>query len=209
LSGRPGWDLSPSSAQNLTIPSAVPERLLRVLLASDLTMTGAALIMPEASSRSPHISAHLNGHFNLIAAWVIPPSRRGAANAAGALAGALAGLLGDTMYVDYYYVIYEFTIAGRLCVLAARRWSVTFGTPREAKGRRDLSGGADRRRRRHARHRRRCRPRQAVEIDGSTSPNAPTFGACRHRARTRWRSSISAAPRSTIRQPRRRGMLRA
>lgn len=77
----------------------------------------AAIVGALAFGWSPYISAHLPGHFNLIAAWVLPltalllvealDSRRG-------LSRVLLGLsLAGTAYIDYYYAVY----AGMLVVL--------------------------------------------------------------------------------------------
>ena len=77
----------------------------------------AAIVGALAFGWSPYIAAHLPGHFNLLAAWVLPltalllfetlESRRGPT-------AVLLGLsLAGTAYVDYYYAVY----AGLLVVL--------------------------------------------------------------------------------------------
>jgi hypothetical protein len=76
---------------------------------------------------SPFIGAHLAGHFNLIAAWVLPlallvlfrsleTGRVGARLATGLVLGAIA-------YVDYYLVVYTICLA--LLVVLGRSATVT------------------------------------------------------------------------------------
>jgi hypothetical protein len=77
----------------------------------------AALIGALAFGWSPFITAHLPGHFNLIAAWVLPLAALllfAALEGRGRIARILFGLaLAGTAYIDYYMAIY----AGLLVVL--------------------------------------------------------------------------------------------
>ena len=92
---------------------------------------------------SPFIAAHLTGHFNLIAAWVIPlvcvltwhVSERASIRAGACLGVALAA----AAYVDYYLFIF----AGLLVALrwAAQCSTVTIRTPRRSTLRRGVLTG--------------------------------------------------------------------
>ncbi len=72
---------------------------------------------------SPFVSAHLQGHFNLIAAWVLPLTALAtllACDRPSWRAGALVGILiGCIAYVDYYYVIYAVALTGLLLLHGA------------------------------------------------------------------------------------------
>ena len=71
---------------------------------------GAAVLAGLIFGWSPYISAHLNGHFNLIAAWVLPLAALvtlWANDRPGVWRGVVVGVvLGAIAYVDYYYFIY-------------------------------------------------------------------------------------------------------
>lgn len=87
----------------------------------------SALIAGVIFATSPYIAAHLNGHFNLIAAWVIPLFALGFIEAVrGRLAFALlaGGVMAATAYIDYYYVVYELALAACVVLLEARDWSL-------------------------------------------------------------------------------------
>jgi len=122
------------TAQNLTILISLSlNGFCAYLLAWRLTRDhGAALIGGLVFGGSPYIAAHLNGHFNLTTAWMIPLFAMAAPEAIGGSMtwAVLAGLLlGVTAYVDYYYVLFEFALALCLIALAAREWSVDFRGP--------------------------------------------------------------------------------
>ena len=75
---------------------------------------------------SPYVGAHLAGHFNLVAAWVLPlvalllyDTIEKDTLASRVLLG---GALGLTVYVDYYYAVYAAVLV--LCVTLAR--SISF-----------------------------------------------------------------------------------
>jgi len=107
--------------------------------------TPGALVGALVFGASPFVAAHLTGHFNLIAAWVVPlvcvlawhASERVSMRAAARLGMALAGVA----YVDYYLFIF----AGLLVLL---RWlaqcsTVSWRTPQEissTRRRRALTG---------------------------------------------------------------------
>jgi hypothetical protein len=72
---------------------------------------------------SPFVSAHLQGHFNLIAAWVLPLTALAtlvACERPSWRSGAFVGILiGCIAYVDYYYVIYAVALTGLLLLHGA------------------------------------------------------------------------------------------
>jgi hypothetical protein len=87
----------------------------------------AAVLAGIVFGTSPYVAAHLNGHINLINAWPLPlfaltfldtiRGRRGAAVASGIVMGA-------TVYVDYYYVVYEAVFACGALLLASMEFSL-------------------------------------------------------------------------------------
>jgi hypothetical protein len=92
---------------------------------------GAAILAGIIFGTSPYIAAHLNGHFNLTTAWTIPLFALGIVDAVrGSLKWAVfAGIvLAATVYIDYYYVIYELVFACGVLLITARRWSMGVGT---------------------------------------------------------------------------------
>jgi hypothetical protein len=76
---------------------------------------GAAVLAGLIFGWSPYVAAHLNGHFNLIAAWVLPLAALvtlWANEGRGIRRGFLLGVvLGVIAYVDYYYFIYASLLA--------------------------------------------------------------------------------------------------
>jgi hypothetical protein len=86
---------------------------------------GAAVLAGLIFGWSPYIGAHLNGHFNLIAAWVLPLAALvtlWANDGRGIRRGFLLGVvLGVIAYVDYYYFIYASLLALLLTVHPALR----------------------------------------------------------------------------------------
>lgn len=78
---------------------------------------------------SPYIAGHLVGHFNLIAAWVLPLAAlltlRAIAEPTGRRGATLGLALGATAYVDYYYFLYGCLLALLLalasCMSVVRR----------------------------------------------------------------------------------------
>ena len=87
---------------------------------------------------SPYIGAHLAGHFNLIAAWVLPLVALLLIDAleTGTVASrVLLGIaLGITVYVDYYYAVYATALVA--CLTLAR--SVSFERMPRVRGRGEI-----------------------------------------------------------------------
>jgi hypothetical protein len=128
--------LSPIAALNVTtIASLALNAFCAYLLAWRITRAGSAsFIAGLIFGMSPYLGAHLNGHFNLTAAWTIPlfalamlraMERQSILDALGA--GVVLGL---TVYVDYYYVIYECVLAICLVIATRWRWSIRRDTTR-------------------------------------------------------------------------------
>jgi hypothetical protein len=70
---------------------------------------GGAMIAAVVFGWSPYISAHLMGHFNLVAAWVLPLITLLALRMFDGTRAArwwLGGSLALAVYVDYYYAVY-------------------------------------------------------------------------------------------------------
>src|SRR5262245_783281 len=70
-----------------------------------------ATVAAIAFGWSPYVSAHLSGHFNLLAAWVLPLAALTAALAVTTRARfawpvALGATLAAAAYLDYYYAVY-------------------------------------------------------------------------------------------------------
>jgi hypothetical protein len=118
------------TAQNLTILATLfLNGYCAFVLAWRLTRDhGAALLAGIVFSGSPYVAAHLNGHFNLIAAWTIPLFVLAASKAVVSTtpgAAIVAGLiLGVTAYIDYYYVVYEAVLLLCLVAFAAAQWTM-------------------------------------------------------------------------------------
>ncbi len=80
---------------------------------------GGALVAAIIFGWSPYVSAHLLGHFNLIAAWVLPLT---ALCALRAIQGhrvfqwALGSSLAATVYVDYYYAVYAVVLVSLIAL---------------------------------------------------------------------------------------------
>lgn len=88
---------------------------------------GGALIAAIVFGWSPYISAHLLGHFNLIAAWVLPLVTLFAFRAIDGKRRSkwlLGGSLAMTLYVDYYYAV--FSVLAVALIALAPAWSFTF-----------------------------------------------------------------------------------
>jgi hypothetical protein len=88
---------------------------------------GAAIAAGLVFGGSTYLSAQLNGHFNLVGAWMLPLFALATMEALrGSLRwGVVAGIvLGGTAYVDYYYLVFEAALGLCLIVSAAREWSI-------------------------------------------------------------------------------------
>jgi hypothetical protein len=84
----------------------------------------AAVLAALIFGLSPYLAGHLLGHFDLVAAWVLPlfalflrRALRGRSNIAAACAGIVAAI---AAYTTYYYVVYLMFFAGA-CLLAWMR----------------------------------------------------------------------------------------
>jgi len=136
--------LSALTALNLaTLASLALDGFCAYLLAWQVSRhRGAALIGGLIFATSPYLAAHLNGHFNLIAAWPLPLfalavgpaldssgtsgfTRTGAAAAAGLLVAL-------TAYIDYYYVVFELGLLACVLVVDASDWSLRLAERRTA-----------------------------------------------------------------------------
>src|SRR4051812_24680656 len=116
------WIENPVAAQNVEIAAHVFLNFACVYLLAwrETRHWGASVAAAIAFGWSPYIAAHLSGHFNLIAAWVLPLAAWSALavrDAPSVGRGALLGaILGAVAYVDYYYVVYALILAVTLGV---------------------------------------------------------------------------------------------
>lgn len=88
---------------------------------------GAAIAAGLMFGGSTYITAHLNGHFNLVGAWPLPLFALAMVEALrGSVRwGVVAGMvLGGTAYVDDYYLVFEGALGLCLVACAAREWSI-------------------------------------------------------------------------------------
>ena len=119
--------LSPVEALNMSVllslwlngvtAYAVSWRLTRVVVAASI---GGVIF-----SASPFIAAHLNGHFNLTAAWVLPLfaiAWQRALTGSRRWIGFAGVWLGVIAYVDYYYFVYAAVLA--ICFAVALLYAV-------------------------------------------------------------------------------------
>src|SRR5262249_50632889 len=87
----------------------------------------AALVAGIFFGCSPFVAAHLNGHFNLVAAWTLPLFALCMCDAAdgsaawSAAAGLVAGVTAD---LGYYYVVFEAVLAVCIVWLERFEWSM-------------------------------------------------------------------------------------
>lgn len=128
----------------LVLASLCLNGFVAYLLAFDLTRRhGASVVAGAIFGGSPYVMAHLPGHFNLVAAYVLPLfvlALRGALARAVVWRGAAAGLaLAWCVYSDYYYGVYAVVFAAVWIALRHARVACVGGaqaTPR----RRRLAG---------------------------------------------------------------------
>jgi hypothetical protein len=84
----------------------------------------AAVVGGIVFGGSPFVAAHLYGHFNFTMAWPIPLFAIAVVETTRrwewTWAAVTGVVLGSTMYVDYYYVVFEAAFA--VCFLALARW---------------------------------------------------------------------------------------
>lgn len=107
---------SPIAGQNVVVALHLYLNFLcSYALAFRLTRSAiSALAAAVIFGSSAFVSAHLNGHFNLIAAWTLPLVCLLTWNARESpswIRGVLVGLaLGATAYIDYYLFVYAVVI---------------------------------------------------------------------------------------------------
>jgi hypothetical protein len=89
----------------------------------------AAVVAGVVFACSPFVAAHLNGHFNLVAAWTIPlfaaaylEALRRRAVSAALVSGAL---LGATAYIDAYLLVYQCVLGILITAAETREWTVS------------------------------------------------------------------------------------
>jgi hypothetical protein len=132
--------LSLVGAQNVVIiASMAANGFFTYLLAYDLTRSRlGALAAGALFACAPYFEAHLDGHFNLIAAWGLPLfawlwlRALGRRQTTAAVAAGAAAVL--VAYTDYYYALFACVFA--TCVLAYRWLRATWKTA-GTRGRRD------------------------------------------------------------------------
>ena len=101
------------TAQNILLIAYVFANMsVMYALAWDITRhRRAATLAAVTFGLSPYLAVHLLGHFDLVAAWVLPAfalALRRATRDGSSRAAAAAGLvLAATAYIAYYYVVYE------------------------------------------------------------------------------------------------------
>ena len=107
------------------------------LLAWRLTRNrAAALVAGLFFAASPYFTGRLRGHVNLLGAWCLPAfwlCFTRALDERSPRAAIAAGLvLAAAPYIDYYYTVYLFVLAG--CLLAVRGWrmEITLASPPRA-----------------------------------------------------------------------------
>ena len=89
----------------------------------------AAVLGGMVFGSSSYLTGHLYGHFNLIHAWTIPLFALVALRAmrSGLVWSVMAGLvLGVTFYIDYYYLVYECSLAALIAATTNRDWSIAW-----------------------------------------------------------------------------------
>lgn len=133
--------LSVVGAQNIVIIASIAANgFCTYLLAYDITRSRvSALIAGALFACAPYFEAHLDGHFNLIAAWGLPLfawlwlRALGRRRVVTAVAAGVAVVL--VAYTDDYYLLFTGVFA--ICVLAHRWLRVTWTRRSGTRGRRD------------------------------------------------------------------------
>jgi hypothetical protein len=91
----------------------------------------AAILAAVVLGLSPYVAAHLLGHFDLVAVWVLPAfalAMRGAVHGSNRAAVAAGVVLAATAYIAYYYVVYLCLFTVVYLLASAFRVSVARGT---------------------------------------------------------------------------------
>ena len=122
------------AALNLTILAGLAlNGFCAYLLAWRVTRDyGASLLGGLIFAGAPYFAGHLYGHFNLTMAWTIPLFAIATIEALrGSRAWAIAAgvVLGLTAYIDYYYVVFEASLAVVLFACLDCAWSVRRRAP--------------------------------------------------------------------------------
>ena len=108
--------LKPASivtAQNILLIACVFANMsVMYALAWDITRHRRASTLAAVTfGLSPYLAVHLLGHFDLVAAWVLPAFalalRRAIRDGSNGAAAAAGLVLAATTYIAYYYVVYE------------------------------------------------------------------------------------------------------
>jgi hypothetical protein len=107
-------------------------------LAFDITKHRAGSIMAAiVFGGAPYFAAHLEGHFNLIAGWVIPAwilfARRAARSRLARDAAIAGAMLAIVAYSDYYYFVFSIVAAASIWVAVRGRPRVVFEPHRPRK----------------------------------------------------------------------------
>ena len=100
------------AAQNVLLLAYVFANMAAMYaLAWDVTRQRRASVLAAVLfGLSPFVAVHLLGHFDLVAAWVLPAlalALRRAVRGSNRAALAAGGVLAATAYIAYYYVVYE------------------------------------------------------------------------------------------------------
>jgi hypothetical protein len=97
---------------------------------NDRARRRAAVLAAVVFGLSPYVAAHLLGHFDLVAVWVLPAfalALRGAVHASNRAAVAAGVVLAATAYIAYYYVVYLCLFTVVYLAASAFRFSVARG----------------------------------------------------------------------------------
>ena len=106
------WIANPVLAQNVLIVGHILLNFvcMYALAYRETRHFPASLLAAVVFGWSPFVSAHLQGHFNLIAAWVIPLTALavsvGCENPSWRRGVLIGILIGCIAYVDYYFLVY-------------------------------------------------------------------------------------------------------
>ena len=96
----------------------------------------AAVLAAVVFGLSPYVAAHLLGHFDLVAVWVLPAfalALRRAVHGSNRAAVAAGVVLAATAYIAYYYVVYLCLFTVVYLAASAFRVAVARGTSRVAR----------------------------------------------------------------------------
>lgn len=123
-----GW-LTPAAALNVTVIAAVAlSGFCAYALAWRATGSRAgALLAGVIYAGSPFMAARLQGHFNLVHAWVLPlfvlVLLRWIGSGQRRWAAVTGVVLGLTIYVDYYFALFQLGMGLALLAFESRSWT--------------------------------------------------------------------------------------